>query len=266
MWLNAASNDKYYEYFDEIALQSHCRGDTLFILGSGASLATLPSDLLMEMQHNTTLSLNYTLLQSFIRADFHLIRELGAANDLVVDIRATDLKKLGSIVAMNPCYKHTLFLVQGGYHAWAANLLIGWRCLPRGTKLFRYRNRIFPGFRSLGLSFKSVTHGASTITDCVNLGYLMGFKKIVLCGLDLYDRKYFWHVDGASFIPLSGITDSIVGDYGKSSDVSIKHRASGKLLDQMAQWRQELETAGVVLYVQNPRSLLIEVLPVYSFD
>lgn len=265
MRLNATVPSSYYQHYDETALRGRCRGDTLFILGSGASLATLPRKLIEEMRCNTTMSLNYTILQSFIPADFHVIRELGVANDVVVDIRAADLEKFGGFVAANPCYRETVFLVQGGYYGWAANLLIGWRCLPMGTRLFRYRNCPLPGFRSLGSSFGSVTHGASTITDCINLGYLMGFRKIVLCGVDLYDRRYFWHVAGASFIPLPGVTDARVGEYGGSGDLAARHRAAGRLLGQIAQWRKELEAVGVELCVQNSRSLLTEVLPVHVF-
>lgn len=263
MRLNSAVPDGYYERFDVASLRSRCRGDTLYVLGSGASLAELRPELLQEMSANTTMSLNYTILQSFIPVDFHVIRELGAANDVVIDLGLSDLEKFGGLVAANECYQEAVFLVQGGYYAWAANLLIGSCLLPKGTRVFRYRNCALPGFRPLGSSFASVTHGASTITDCINFGYLLGFRKIVLCGVDLYDRRYFWHVDGASYIPLPGITDAQVGEYGGSGDLAARHRVAGRLLGQIAQWRRELDTLGVELCVQNPRSLLVEVLPVH---
>lgn len=253
----------YYLHLDGNALQKNCRGDTLFILGSGASLATLPDELQEEMRLNTTMSLNFTILQTFIPADFHVIRELGVANDIVVDIKASGLERFGRLVSDNPCYKKTVFIVQGGYYGWAANLLIGCLYLPRGVRLFTYRNSLWPGFRCLGSSFDSVTHGASTITDCINLGYLMGFQKIVLCGVDLYDRRYFWHVSGSSFIPLSGVTDAQIGEYGGSGDLAARHRAAERLVMQAAHWRKELKGFGVELFVQNPRSLLTEVLPTY---
>lgn len=262
--LNAAVPKDYYEYFDEDALRRRTRGNTLFILGSGASLAALPGEVLAEMRINTTMSLNYTLLQSFIPADFHVVRELGVANDVIVNIQSSDLEKFGNLVAANPGYGNAVFLVQGGYYAWAANLLVGQRCLPKDTRLFRYRNSPLPGFREPGPTFAAITHGASTITDCINIGYLLGFKKIVLCGVDLYDRRYFWHVAGTSFIPLQGLTDAQIGEYGGTGDMAAKHRAAGRLLGQMASWRLALEAEGVKLSVQNPKSLLTEVLPVYS--
>lgn len=262
--LNAEVPKGYYESFDDDALRRCVRGDTLFILGSGASLAALPGEVLAEMRSNITMSLNYTLLQSFIPADFHVVRELGAANDVAVNIQASDLEFFGNLVGANPSYGNAVLIVQGGYYAWTANLLIGQRFLPKGTKLFRYRNSPLPGFRSLGATFGAITHGASTITDCINIGYLLGFKKIVLCGVDLYDRRYFWHVAGTPFISLPGITDAQIGEYGGVGDMAAKHRTAEHLLLQMSVWHRELEAAGVALSVQNPKSLLTEVLPVYN--
>ena len=261
--LNAAVEKCYYEHFDEDAIRQRVRGETLFILGSGASLAALPSELLAEMRVNTTMSLNYSLLQSFIPADFHVVRELGVANDVAVNIQSSDLEKFGNLVAKNTIYRNTIFLVQGGYYAWAANLLIGLRCLPERTRVFRYSNSCRPGFRAPGTTFTTIMHGASTITDCINIGFLLGFKEIVLCGVDLYDRRYFWHVAGTPFMPLPGVTDAQIGEYGGTGDMDAKHRAAGRLLEQMALWRRELEARGVKLSVQNPKSLLTEVLPLY---
>lgn len=262
--LSAAVEKGYYEHFEEDSIRRCVRGETLFILGSGASLAALPSAVLAEMRVNTTMSLNYSLLQSFIPADFHVVRELGIANDVTVNIEMSDLKNFGDLVAANPSYRNTVFLVQAGYYAWAANLLIGLRCLPQRTRVFRYRNSPRPGFRAPGDSFATITHGASTITDCINIGYLLGFKEIVLCGVDLYDRRYFWHVAGTSFIPLEGVTDAQIGEYGGVGDTAARHRAAGRLLGQIEKWRRWLEAKDVRLSVQNPKSLLAEVLPVYG--
>lgn len=261
--LNASVPIAYYEQIGEIELRQRVRGDTLFILGSGSSLAMLPSEIQEEMKLNSTMSLNYSILQSFIRADYHVVRELGVANDVAANIQSSDLKDFGELIARNSCYSDTNFLVQGGYYAWAANSLIGHRGLPRGTRVFRYRNTVTPGFGKLGSSFSTIRHGASTITDCINIGYLLGFKNIVLCGVDLYDRRYFWHVPSASFISLPGVTDASIGEYGGVGDLTAKHRAAGRLIGQISAWREELAAAGVNLSVQNPESLLTEVLPVH---
>jgi hypothetical protein len=263
--LNARVPRDHYEIFGERDIKKSVKGNTLFILASGSSLASIPDEVLSEMKQNTTMSLNYTLLQSFIPADFHVVRELGAANDISVDIRLSDLNNFGELMASNPCYEQTVFLIQGGYAAWVPNLLLGHRSVRKGTKIFRYRNQYIPGFTSLGTSFSAgIAHGASTVIDCINMGYILGFKKIVLCGVDLYDRKYFWHIPNTSFIPLPGITDAKIGEYGNSGDQTPKHRSANGLLEQISRCDKELKASGVVLSVLNPHSLLAEILPVHT--
>jgi hypothetical protein len=262
-WMNARVPQGYYERVSEAGLRDRCRGDTLFVLGSGASLAALPDSVLAAMRRNTTMSLNYTILQSFIPADFHLVRELGVANDIKISLPVDDLRRFGGLVAANRCYQDSVFLVQGGYAAWAANSLIGLRCLPRGTRLFRYRNCLRPNRPTLGARLDDISHGASSITDCINIGFLLGFEKIVLCGVDLYDRRYLWQVPSTQFIPLPGVTDAAIGEYGGRGEMTARHRAAEGLIRRMAEWRDALAAAGCSLSVQNPKSLLAEVLPVY---
>jgi hypothetical protein len=261
---NARVAEGYYKFIGKDELAEKKRGDTLFVLGSGGSLAFLPNVIIEEMEKNSTISFNYSLLQDFVRADFHLVRELGVTNIKSVNLGNSDLRNLHDLIAKNPRYGETVFLAQGGYNAWSANFLIGSRGLPKGATVFRFRNPYVTRFGKLGTRLDAVTHGASSVTDCINIGYILGFKKIVLCGLDLYDRRYFWNMPGAKYFPLPGITDAEIGEYGGKGEVTAPHRTSDRLVGQIAQWRQELEEQGVTLSVQNPKSLLTAVLPVYS--
>ncbi len=224
----------------------------------------MPQDIIEEMEKNSTISFNYSLVQDFVRADFHLIRELGVTNIKSVNLGNSDIRNLRDLIAWNPRYGETVFLAQGGYNAWSANFLIGSHGLPEGAAIVRFRNPYVARFGKLGTRLNAVTHGASTVTDCINIDTSSAIKKIVLCGLDLYDRRYFWNMPGAKYFPLPGITDAEVGEYGGKGEVTAPHRTSDRLIGQIAAWRQELESAGVSLSVQNPKSLLAEVLPVYS--
>jgi hypothetical protein len=40
--------------------------------------------------------------------------------------------------------------------------------------------------------YQDFVHIAGTLTDCAKFAYLLGWKNIVLAGVDLYDRGYFW--------------------------------------------------------------------------
>ena len=42
-------------------------------------------------------------------------------------------------------------------------------------------------------SFNSgIVHGFGSVISVVNIAYLMGWKHIVLVGIDLYDHRYFY--------------------------------------------------------------------------
>lgn len=38
----------------------------------------------------------------------------------------------------------------------------------------------------------AIFHKGATLFDVVNISYILGYKEIVLVGIDLYDRRYFW--------------------------------------------------------------------------
>jgi len=106
---------------------------------------------------------------------------------------------------------------------------------------------------------------AQAITNRINLGCLIGPQKIVLFGVDLYDQRYIWHLSGSSFIPLPRVTDAQIGACGGITDLAVSHPAAERFVGQVAHWRKELQEIGMELFVQNPQSLLTEVLPSFLY-
>ena len=87
----------------------------------------------------------------------------------------------------------------------------------------------------------------------MNFAYLIGWKRIVLAGVDLYDRRYFW---------LDRDTPRSV-DVGRGAGVDDTHdRLGSGIVAELARWAAFLADEGVELSVLNPRSLLADVLPV----
>jgi hypothetical protein len=94
----------------------------------------------------------------------------------------------------------------------------------------------------------------------------MGWKEIVLVGVDLYDSRYFFldpdktlavDVERATTVPAE--RNSM---HGQRYDSEHNTARSG-VVRLMAEWREALEPVGVQLTVYNPRSLLADVLPLY---
>lgn len=242
------------------------RSDTIYIFGSGYSLNDLTPADWSEIEKHDTMGFSYFALQSYVRADFHLIRELGLTSHDPEHRKYEWREVFGAyakVLSENPRYTDTVFVVQGGWFAYAGNRLVSEGCLPTGAKLFRYRNGRrgpYPPARSLS---EGLTHGPGTVTDCVNLAAVMGWRRIVLCGIDLYDRRYFWQARDRKFFAIPGLTDRGGGEYSGEGDVTAAHRTSEPMMTWAASWKAHLADQGIALEVLNPKSRLAGVLPVH---
>lgn len=250
----------------EAELRGRRRSDTIYIFGSGYSLNQLTRADWDAIEQHDTMAFSYFVLQKMVRIDYHLVRELGLTsheNAQRKDVWRTVYAAYAEILRDNPRFRDAVFVVQAGWPAYAGNRLVGLGYLPKGARLFRYRN----GRRGLhppATTFaQGLTHGPATVTDCVNFASVVGWRRIVLAGIDLYDRRYFWQVPGGDFYPLAGITDRGGGEYAGEGDLDARHRTSRPMLDWAALWRTELGKQGISLEVLNPKSLLAGILPVH---
>jgi hypothetical protein len=81
----------------------------------------------------------------------------------------------------------------------------------------------------------------------------MGWRQIVLVGIDLYDKRYFW------------LPPNEMRTYEKSNmTLTSSFICSEKIISMLGSWGKELKSKGIELTVFNPKSLLADVLP--KFD
>jgi hypothetical protein len=82
----------------------------------------------------------------------------------------------------------------------------------------------------------------------------MGFRRIVLAGVDLYDRGYFWLEEGER------------RDNVPEGAVEHEFPTTGAVVELFRRWRELLELQGIDLVVYNRRSRLAEVLPEFTWS
>jgi hypothetical protein len=85
----------------------------------------------------------------------------------------------------------------------------------------------------------------------VNFAVLMGWTSIVLVGVDLYDRRYFW------------LPPDVARPEEHNLDAT-HATALGGIVTTLGSWSEQLAPRGIRLYVHNPKSLLSQVLPVWQ--
>jgi hypothetical protein len=225
------------------------RSDTAFVLGSGASVRDITAAEWEQIAAHATISFSEFQRQSFVRADYHLVGEVA---DVGVADRDAALEQYAGLLRGNPLYAETVMVLQEGWLARDSNDLVGRGLLKPGTRTYRFRRvkRGVPAPPSERLP--ELVHGWNTSFDCTNLAVLLGFRRIVLVGIDLYDRHYFW-LDRGELRP------------NVDTPVDEPFPTSKAVVDLYAGWRRVLEPRSVQLLVYNPRSLLTEALEVFRW-
>jgi hypothetical protein len=249
-YLRDRSERRHYRELSEAELRATRTSDTAFVLGSGSSVRDVAAGEWERIGRCNTISFSEFQRQSFVRADYHLVGEVA---DVGVADRAGALREYSRLLRENPLYAETVLVLQEGWLARDSNDLVGRRLLEPGTRVFRFRRvkRGVPAPPSERLA-DGLVHGWNTSFDCVNLALLLGFRRIVLVGVDMYDRHYFWLEPGE----LRPNVDTPVDEpFPTSRDVIELYRS----------WRALLEPRGVELSVYNPRSLLAEALEVFRW-
>ncbi|HUQ86847.1 MAG TPA: hypothetical protein VM096_04755 [Vicinamibacterales bacterium] len=244
-WVGFLSNKHHYELLTEAQLRDSRRSDTVFIFGSGGSLNDISASEWRAIEAHDTFGFNWFVHQQFVRSDFHVVREIGEWQDWRSDIR-----RYFDLINSNPRFANTRFLVQTGLGGVNGNRAIWLRLLPRLRRVFLFRSHRGSRLPSTSLA-DGVAHTEGTLSDCINLAALLGWRHIVLCGVDLYNRQYFWLPSGEP-------------RHGDSTTVGPHNTAIGGIVDSVGAWREFYARQGVSLYVYNPKSLLAQVLPVWQ--
>ena len=239
------------------------RKDTIFIMGSGYSVNNITKE---EWQHisgvGDALSFNYFFKGKFVPITYHICGETGAPNYGLILTNSKYKKNIKSYydeLFSNPYYKDTTYFLRYKIDFTKAPVPIATWAL---FFLKAFENKQVCPYRIVldidailepSDNIHAIVHWNATLSEVVNISYILGYKKIVLVGIDLYDRRYFWLERNE--------TDECDLKRGKTySDI---HNTADNVLRGMAVWNKYLIKKGVRLYIYNPRSLLNKVLPIY---
>ena len=224
-------------------LRRRRKSDIVFVFGSGSSLNELSSDEWREIERHDTIGFNWFVRQKFVRCDFHFVREIGA-DDFDPASWQPRLRRYCELLAGNSHFADAIPMVQTGFRAINGNRAIGYGLLPVQRPLFLWRSLVGRDEPSWSLEH-GLAHARGTLHECVNFAFLMGWRTIVIAGVDLYDRRYFW-MDAAE--PAGRI---------------LPHRTADHVVNLMGEWARRFEERGSRLFVYNPRSLLARTVPTW---
>jgi hypothetical protein len=167
-----------------------------------------------------------------------------------------DVEEYAKDINHNYLYDNTIFVVQEGIYARMGNRLIGEKLLRRGARVFRFQRTSRGVIAQLSRRFSDgVVHGYGSICSAINLAYLIGWKRIVLVGVDLYDHRHFYHPpDCLREVEKPGI---VLDD---------PYVTSRGIVELVGLWGKDLKGEGRELLVYNPISLLSQCIPVFKWS
>jgi hypothetical protein len=254
-------SNRYHMVSPEQASADH-KSDIVFIFGSGASLNELTAEDWAHFRAHDVFGFNAFYRQQWIPVDFHLLR-VGIYGSLRWKPYA---EEVAGYLQDNPLFSSTTFVLQGEYLGHFCNQLTGYGYLPAGARVLRYRTARGEGPPARRIS-EGIRHTTGTLADAVNVAYCLGWKHIVLVGVDLYDSRYFYLPSDKT--PGLDERTGVLGPSEFNTYRGIRYdqthsTARHGVVELMHAWRTQFNRDGVELSVHNPRSLLAEVLPIYN--
>jgi hypothetical protein len=255
-------NRNRYRMLGEDELRAARTSDTVFVFGSGASLNEITDAEWAHIGSHDTFGFNAFYNQKWVPVGFHILR-----GGVYGELRWRDYAaEVTSTIAANPLYDNTNFLLQGEYLADFPNHMLGHSYMPEGSKIFRYRTARGDGMPTRSFS-EGIRHVGGTLTDAVNCAFVLGWKHIVLAGVDLYDSRFFWlppdqtlAVDRATGLVVAAERNNVRGNRYDEPHNTVRNG----VVELMDRWRAFFDPEGIEISVYNPKSLLADVLPVYT--
>jgi hypothetical protein len=262
-WLRNLINRRRYRQLTQEEASALRTSETVFVFGSGYSLNEISPAEWENIAKHDVFGFNAFYHQRWVPVNFHLLRG-GLYGELRWHRYAGEVVEA---IRSNPFYRDTVFVMQQEFLAQFTNQLIGYQLFPRVRGVLRYPTFRAPGVLPSRKVSDGLRHLAGTLSDAVNCAFCLGWRHIVLAGVDLYDSRYFWlppdqtpTVDRINATVGSGPINALGGNRFDERHYTTRNG----VVDLMAAWRGFFEAEGVQLTVYNPRSLLASVMPVYS--
>lgn len=245
----------YYNIVENKDMSLSKSSDTIFIFGSGYSLNDISKEEFRDFEKHDTLAFNWFVYQNFLKIKYQLIREVCINEKDIYELN--EKMELYKMLINRDIYKDTIFMLQNDLTATMPFEMLSRFIFPKFQNLYFFKtfSRKKKAFPNQNLT-KGLVHSAGTLTDCVSFAYAMGYSKIVLVGVDLYDKRYFW-LQKDETNP-DDLKENINFTYRD------KHKTADPMLKVIAEWQKNFQKEGIQIYVYNERSLLSEFLPTYK--
>ncbi|MEX2411819.1 MAG: hypothetical protein WD607_10720 [Candidatus Paceibacterota bacterium] len=250
--------------------------DTVFILGSGPSINNITESQWNKIAECDSIGFNYWFAHNFV-PDMYVFQ---------IPVTDSAKVKMASILTDKfDQYKNIPFILRGsglanGHLSSAKELKyllqklklyylceypISSRCSISPDLLFRYMDAL--GFMTYGNISEFIPKWRSTIGLILMLVYQMGYKNIVLCGIDMQDNDHFWDYGSLTDIKQKyQLPHPVVSNTKNIKSFTDKNRSKNtvpKYIYSLRDWFKEKSDVNV--YVGNEKTVLYPKINLFEY-
>lgn len=203
-WLHRLESAGVGRRLSALPLQHYRTSDTVFVLGTGASINNYPPEWWRVIQNHNSISMNFFLLHEHIPT-FHVMEAAGGIRRDLLAIRYVDradyrdvplilksqltnlssrrvANRLDHVAALHPEVLGRTYL--------SADVAAVGRTVKDMEASYRVLGRL--GLWNPKERFSTLTKRRGSVSYVVNLAVRAGYRRIVLCGVDLNHTEYFY--------------------------------------------------------------------------
>ena len=264
LYLGAIKSKKHYNIinFNEIRYNIK-KSNTVVIFGTGSSINKLRRDEWKKLRKFNSICLGHFAEHDYKkRADTEIVhvKESGHWGLIAKNSQLENLKEvLNYIVGIKKSknYKKKIFFLQKGISAKCSNFILDNQLLPFKSKIAFYRSsKLSQLIPNLNKSSDNLNGYSGSLSMAISFAIKLGWKKIILAGVDLDNNQYFYYKKNKTVI------------WNSTHKVAIKvndaHTMKNRTLTYLDSLKKILKSRKIKIYTLNKKSIVGKILP--KFD
>jgi len=265
VWLKAHFSKRMYNVKSYEDLLAHKKSQRAFIFGSGYSINSITDEEWDHIGKFDTIGFNGSIYLDKIPQKFLVFRAWTEIAAGLVNWR-NDTFEVLNVIKKNQKLDETIFLFPNNISSVFNNRIIADKLWDKKNALYFYYTDKLSKLPHADMR-NGLVHATGSLCSAISLAVGLGYKEIVLAGVDLYDNRYFWLPYEKTLSWSETEQKAVPGDVNPRGLAvnSVHNTVNNGIIELIKEWNLAFkEQFGISMYIYNPKSLLSEVLPVYD--
>lgn len=255
-----------YSTLSHSDLLARKKSDRIFVFGSGYSLNEIPGETWKRFAEHDSIGFSGSIYMQWLPLTFLLLRAWTETPAGSLAWRNDSIEVMDAIEA-NRCLDETVFCFPEGMTSIFTNRLVGHRMWNARHPVFYYLPDKLSKYPHQSLR-EGLVHGVGTLCSTISLAVALGYREIVLVGIDLYDNRYFWLPPDKTLGWSETEQKAVASDTtARGLEVKMQHNTvNNGVIELIGEWDKHLRaTSGQEISIFNPRSLMARTLPLFTW-